>query len=397
MRCMRFRFADCVLDIASHALTRRGKAVPVEPKVFDLLHLLARSAGKLVARDQIIEVVWNGRFVSDSAVTACISAARRAIGDDGRRQEIIRTITRRGLMMVAEVSADFSEGPVGAPAIPDSVQRIRYARNREGRRLAYAITGDGPPVLYYRSMGVADLEAEWRIPAGRAFFDFLCDDFSVLRFDPIGSGQSDQSLPDFDHSRQADDMISVADAAGIDSFAVYSTSGAVLPAVRLAVQYPQRVSRLAIIGGYADGRVRRRATTATSPDSLRAMIEEGWSEAESAFAKAFLTSYFPEGPVDAVHDLIRMMQSAKPAETMIRHRDTINNDSISDLLGQIRCPTLIIHSRRDAVHPLSEAKKLVAGIPGAELVILETANHLPLLGTPAWKVFRDTLRDFLAR
>ena len=278
----------------------------------------------------------------------------------------------------------------------EPIQRIRYARNSDGRRLAYAVTGTGPPVLYYRSMGVADLASEWRIPAGRAFFDFLCDRFSVLRFDPLGSGQSDHSSPEFDHSRQADDMIAVADTAGIDRFAVYSTSGAVLPAVRLAVKYPERISKLIIIGGYVDGRVRRRVTTTPLPDSLRAMIEEGWSEAESAFAQAFLMSYFPEGPVEIVRDLIRMMQSAAPTDTMMQHRDAINSDSISDVLADIRCPTLIMHGRRDAVHPISEAQKLVEGIPGAELVILETANHLPLLGTPAWKTFKTVLADFLS-
>ncbi|WP_205388940.1 alpha/beta fold hydrolase [Sulfitobacter sp. JL08] len=393
---MKYRFADCVLDDASHALTRQGKTVPVEPKVFDLLHLLARHAGEMVTRDRIIEKIWNGRIISDSAITACVAAARKAVGDDGRRQAVIRTITRRGLMMATEVAVDITDVAASRRAEQEPIQRIRYARNSNGKRLAYAVTGTGPPVLYYRSMGVADLGAEWRIPAGRAFFDFLRDQFSVLRFDPLGSGQSDHSSPEFDHSRQADDMIAVADAAGIDQFAVYSTSGAVLPAVRLAVQYPERISKLAIIGGYVDGRVRRRAATMPSPDSLKAMIEEGWSKKESAFAQAFLTSYFPEGPVDIVRDLIRMMQSATPVETMAEHRDAINDDSIADILGDIRCPTLIMHGRRDAVHPLSEAQKLVEGIPRSELVILETANHLPLLGTQAFEVFKTALADFLA-
>ena len=126
------------------------------------------------------------------------------------------------------------------------------------------------------------------------------------------------------------------------------------------------------------------------------MIEEGWSEKESAFAQAFLTSYFPEGPVDVVRDLIQMMQSATPAENMSKHRDAINGDSISNILTEVHCPTLIMHSRRDAVHPFSEAQKLVEGIPRAELVILETANHLPLLGTKAQMTFKNALAEFLA-
>ena len=80
---------------------------------------------------------------------------------------------------------------------------------------------------------------------------------------------------------------------------------------------------------------------------------------------------------------------------MLRDRDVINNATVEHLLDQVRCPVLILHARDDAVHPLSQAQKLAAGIPRAELVVLETANHVPLSGSPCWESYNYTLAEFL--
>ncbi|MCE8508581.1 winged helix-turn-helix domain-containing protein [Ruegeria pomeroyi] len=103
---MRYVFSDCVLDARRHVLLRGGAPVALEPQVFDLLHLLMRNPGRLVSRDESLAEVWNGRIVSESAISARIAAARKAVGDDGKAQRIIRTIARRGLKFVAEVTAD---------------------------------------------------------------------------------------------------------------------------------------------------------------------------------------------------------------------------------------------------------------------------------------------------
>lgn len=391
---MTYRFADCELDDANHTLRRAGRAVAVEPLVFDLLHLLVIHAGTLVSRDQAIDEIWQGRIISDSAFTACVAAARRAVGDDGKKQAVIRTVPRRGLMLVADVARDAAAKPDPAPLADPGSMRIRYARNANGESLAYSIAGSGPPVLYCRTIGMANLEAEWHSPTGRAFFEKLSDSHSVMRLDPLGSGLSDRNAPQHGFDRKAADVIAAADAAGWDRFAVYATSGACISAVHLAAHYPLRISKLVIVGGYAEGRVKRRATG--EPDSLKTLLQEGWNEPEGAMAMGFLTTYFPEGPQEAVRDLVRMMQSASSPDVMLADRDAINNASVVDLLPKVRCPTLIVHGRDDGVHPLPQARMLAAGIPDAELLVLETANSLPLPGTAVWPTFISALSQFLA-
>ncbi len=395
---MRYRFAGFELDDTRHTLSRSGQTVHVEPLVFDLLHLLVRNAGDLVTRERMVEDIWKGRIVSESAISACIAAARRAVGDDGRQQAVIRTVQRRGLVLVAAVESDGADSGSASSArtsdIPGDIQRVRYVRNKDGRRLAYALTGNGPPVLYMRLSGAANLEVEWSLPASRAYFSEVGRHFTVLRCDPLGSGLSDQEFVETDFSRMAADIITVADAAGIDRFGVYSTSGGVLPAVHLAARYPDRIKRLVIVGGYVDGRVRRRADR--QPDVIRDMISQGWDEPEGAFATAVLASYFPEGPFDVVKQFVRLMQSSMTSENIVKMRDAINSASIAHLLGRIVCPTLIVHGRRDGVHPISEAQKLASEISSSELAILDSANHLPLPGSPVWDPFMNTLIGFLA-
>lgn len=100
---MRFAFGTYVLDADRCELTRNGQAIAVEPQVFDLLHHLIRERGRVVTKDDLIETIWRGRIVSESTLTSRVNAARKAIGDNGREQRLIRTHARRGVRFVGEV------------------------------------------------------------------------------------------------------------------------------------------------------------------------------------------------------------------------------------------------------------------------------------------------------
>ena len=97
------RFGAYALDTDDYQLTGPDGAVDVEPQVFDVLAHLVERAGELVTKEQLLDEVWGDRFVSESAMTSRISAARRAVGDDGRRQDVIQTVHGRGYRFIAEV------------------------------------------------------------------------------------------------------------------------------------------------------------------------------------------------------------------------------------------------------------------------------------------------------
>jgi TolB-like protein len=112
------RFADCELDAGRFELRRGGAPVAVEPQVFELIVHLARNPGRLVTKDELIEKVWGGRIVSDAALASRIKSARRALGDDGASQRLIKTVHGRGVRFLGELAAAAPAGG-GAPAGAD--------------------------------------------------------------------------------------------------------------------------------------------------------------------------------------------------------------------------------------------------------------------------------------
>ncbi len=101
---MQFLFSDCVLDPARRELTRASTAVDVGPQVFDLLLYLVQNRDRVVSKDHMMEAVWSGRIVSESTLTSHINAVRKAIGDSGEKQLLVRTVPRKGFRFVGEVT-----------------------------------------------------------------------------------------------------------------------------------------------------------------------------------------------------------------------------------------------------------------------------------------------------
>jgi DNA-binding winged helix-turn-helix (wHTH) protein len=106
---VQFLFADHVLDVARRELRCGSEPVALEPQVFDLLVYLVQNRERVVSKDDLIASVWGGRSVSDSTLTSRINAARKAIGDNGKSQKLIRTIARKGLRFVGDVQTRWNK------------------------------------------------------------------------------------------------------------------------------------------------------------------------------------------------------------------------------------------------------------------------------------------------
>jgi TolB-like protein len=100
---VRFAFGDHVVDVDRRELYRGAERVALEPQVFDLLVYLVQNHDRVVSRDDLLEAVWDGRIVSESTVTSRINAVRKAIGDSGAAQQLIRTVPRKGIRFVGAV------------------------------------------------------------------------------------------------------------------------------------------------------------------------------------------------------------------------------------------------------------------------------------------------------
>lgn len=104
-----YHFSTCRLDLQRRELYRDNRRTDIQPKVFDLLRYLLLNRDRVVDKDELLDQLWSGTVVSDTSLSQSIRKARSLIGDDGNRQELIRTVQRRGYRFVAEVLADFPE------------------------------------------------------------------------------------------------------------------------------------------------------------------------------------------------------------------------------------------------------------------------------------------------
>ena len=140
---MQFVFAGCVLDGDKREFTRHSEPIAMEPQVFDLLLFLLQNRDRVVSRDDLITAVWNGRIVSESTLSTRITAARKAIGDTGEDQILIKTYPRKGIRFVGDlqmVGVSRPDEQEQGPAAPSSsVQRVSTAPIEWGGRPSVAV------------------------------------------------------------------------------------------------------------------------------------------------------------------------------------------------------------------------------------------------------------------
>lgn len=392
---MHYQFKGGTLDAVRRELRQGDRLVAVEPQVFDLLEFLIRHRDRVVSRDDLIAGVWGGRIVSESTLATRINAARKAIGDDGTAQRLVKTIARKGFRFVGDVREE--DGVVQPVAAGGSLtQTITFCRTRDDVGVAMASVGEGP-VLVKTSNWLNHLEHDWQSPVWSPMWRRLATRFHLLRYDGRGCGLSDRDVADISVAGFDRDLEAVIDAAKIDRFALLGLSQGVAAAVSYTARYPERVSHLILYGGYAQGRNRRGLPAdAATAQTLLAMMQEGWGKPDSAFMRAFSTLYLTNTSRAHVVWFADLQRLSTSGDIAARLRIACDDIDILDLLPRVKVPTLVIHARRDNVAPLEQGRILAAKIPGARFVILESENHIPVPDDPAWPQLLSEIEEFAA-
>jgi pimeloyl-ACP methyl ester carboxylesterase/DNA-binding CsgD family transcriptional regulator len=277
-----------------------------------------------------------------------------------------------------------------------TAQRIRYVRTTDGVQLAWAEAGAGPPLIKAANW-MTHLEFEWESPVWRHWIQFFCRHFRYIRYDERGCGMTDWNISDLSFERQVEDLEAVVAAADPqEPFALLGMSQGGARCVAYAVRHPERVSKLVLYGAYARGALRR-----SDPDKerlYRVIIELarlGWGKDNPTFRQVFTSRFIPGGTDEQIawfNDLCRKTTSPENAVRLLESRA---NQDVMALLGSVRTPTLVLHSRDDDVIPISEGRLLAAGIPGAQFVELDSKNHVLLEAEPAWERFCDEVLEFV--
>jgi DNA-binding winged helix-turn-helix (wHTH) protein/pimeloyl-ACP methyl ester carboxylesterase len=399
---LQFTFADCSLDVDRRELRRGDDLIAIEPQVFDLLVYLVRNRDRVVSKDDLIASVWSGRIVSESTLTSRINAARKAVGDNGDDQRLIRTVPRKGFRFIGKVAeADQPGERAASTAAKPAVQpigpqhEIHFCTASDGVRIAYAVAGQGPPLVKAANW-LNHLEYDWQSPIWSHLLHALAGNHRLIRYDERGNGLSDWDVKDISFDTFVRDLESVVDAVGLDRFALFGISQGCAVSIAYAVRHPERLTHLVLYGGFARGRRKRDNTgEVEQADALFTLMRHGWGQENPAFRQIFTTRFIPGGTAEQMQWLNDLQRITTSPENAVRIVQATSNLDVTSLLPHVRVPTLVLHCRNDAAQPFEEGRRIAAGIPGARFVALEGQNHLVLESDPAWNRLLDEITAFL--
>ena len=276
-------------------------------------------------------------------------------------------------------------------------QQVRLTTSSDGCRVAYAVSGEGSPLVKAANW-LSHLEFDWQSPVWCHWLTELSRQHTLIRYDERGCGLSDWDVDDFSLEVFVQDLEAIVDANGLERFPLLGISHGGPVCIEYAHRHPERVSHLILYGTYARGRLMRNQSQQKreETETLIQIMKVGWGNSNPAFRQVFTTLFIPEGSADQMHWFNELQRvSTSPGNAIGIHR-AFHNIDVTNTASKIDIPTLILHAHDDALVPFEEARVLAAMIPGAQLVPLESKNHLLLEDEPAWPKFLNEIHRFLA-
>jgi len=392
---MIFRFSSFRIDVAERVLLRDGHPVALRSKVFDTLALLVQSHGRLLRKPELMRSLWPDSNVEENNLDHNISTLRKVLGDGKDGARYIETVPRQGYRFIASVQA-VADGIAREKALElgddDAEQRIEFFTTSDGVRIAYAIGGSGP-VLVRTVDWLNHLDLEWRNPLQRRWFKQVMQHHTLLRYDQRGSGLSDWNIEDFSFQRSVQDLAELLEHLGLQRISFFSSCQGGPIATAYTVRNPERVAALVLVGAFARGWPVPDTIFAEQFEALLALIRTGWGQDNPAFRQMWTTLFMPDATAEQMNWMNEMQRVTSIPENAARMMAEFPSINIFDLLPKVSCPTLVMHSRDDAVVPVQEGRLIASRIPGAHFVELPSRSHQVGPEEPAFQDFvRETAR-----
>src|SRR5437868_5311630 len=198
-------------------------------------------------------------------------------------------------------------------------QSIRFCTTPDGVQLAYAVSGEGPP-LVMSATWLTHLEHQWQSLAWRPWLDAFTREHKVLRHDSRGCGLSDRSTKDLSFETWVRDLECVVEAANLRRFSMVGTCWGGPIAIEYAARHPEQVTHLILYGTYAQGRLRRTDSPNEAAKSriLTDITRLGWGQEDHDFVQVWASRFQPGGTREHLRSWSEQMRAATSADTAVR-------------------------------------------------------------------------------
>ncbi len=273
-------------------------------------------------------------------------------------------------------------------------QQIRFCRSFDGTRIAYAVSGEGPP-LVRAPHWLTHLEYEWQSAIWKPWLTALSSGHTLVRMDERGCGLSDRNVGDVSFEAFVRDLEAVVDAAGLERFALLGHSQGGPISIDYAVRHPERVSHLVLLGSYTRGLLKYDPARAGEFEAQLKLVETGWGRDDPTYRQMFSSQFVPGATLEQLRQMSELQRMSSHPADAVRIMRAVYNIDASASAPRVTCPTLVYHARGDRRIPFEAGRQLAAAIPGARFVPLDSENHILLGQEPAFGRLFEELRDFL--
>jgi DNA-binding CsgD family transcriptional regulator/pimeloyl-ACP methyl ester carboxylesterase len=246
----------------------------------------------------------------------------------------------------------------------------RFAPTADGAQIAYWVMGRGPALIEARHVQMCHLLREWRIEAVRRWCERMSRSHCLVRFDNRGGGLSRTGPLDFSLEALADDIGSVARALKLEQFALFGTITGCLPAICYAARQPERVTKLVLWSGFA-----RNVDHGQQP-RLRSLFEMSASDWE-LFTESICQAALGWQDAKTAREYAAVLRAATGPEAFREYLIARRTWDVSELLGRITAPTLVLHDECNRLASEERCRELAAGIPGARFMSVESTAGMP--------------------
>ena len=264
-------------------------------------------------------------------------------------------------------------------------QEIHFCTTPDGVRIAYAVAGDGPPLVHVPGW-ISHLELDWALPASREIWESYARHFRVIRMDKRGTGLSDRNVGDYSLEARVRDLEALVDHLELREFALSGVSEGGPTCVSYAANHPERVRRMVLYGTFAKGAGIGGGAELIA--GVKAVVKAEWGVGSRLLSDLFLGEDADPALAQVFTEYQRQGATREDAYAMLEVNAEID---VTDLLAMVRAPTLVVHARADRIVPIDAGRELAAGISNARFVSVEGSHVNPL----ASGVLRDVALPFL--
>jgi len=267
-------------------------------------------------------------------------------------------------------------------------QRIAFARAKDKTTIAYALSGEGPP-LVRAGTWLTHVHHDWESPIIRHWLRFMSERHTLVRYDPRGCGLSQTDVGAFTFDDWVADLEAVVDRLELESFPLFGMSQGGAVAAEYAIRHPERVTHLTLYAPLVTGWRGRTNAVSQQWQSMEQLVLAGWGEQNMAFPSMFAHLFLPQSPPETRQWYAELQRKMATKEVASRFMSVLAELSMFKRLKQVRVPTLVIQIARDQVVDPRSAVGIAGEIPGSQFVSIDSRNHILLEDEPGWQEFKN--------